>query len=48
MSSGQRDLLRNVLSGWHQWTPSEWEAMSSNGTDSVANALAAWDAAVDD
>ena len=48
MSNAQRDLLRNVLSGWHEWTPSEWEAICVNGSDPVADALAAWGQAVDD
>jgi hypothetical protein len=41
LTNAQRDLLRNVLSGWHQWTPSEWEAITINGSDPVADALAA-------
>ena len=40
LSAGQRDHLRNVLSGWHEWTPSEWEAITANGNDPVADALA--------
>ena len=43
LSASQRDLLRNVLSGWHEWTPSEWEAICANGSDPVADALAAMD-----
>ena len=43
LSTAQRDLLRNVLSGWHEWTPSEWEAICANGSDPVADALAAMD-----
>lgn len=45
LTPAQRDLLRNVLSGWHEWLPAEWEAICANGTDPVADALAAWDAA---
>lgn len=45
LSTAQRDLLRNVLSGWHEWTPSEWEAICANGSDPVADALAAMDQA---
>lgn len=41
LSAAQRDILRNVLSGWHEWTPSEWEAITANGSDPVADALAA-------
>lgn len=48
LSSAQRDLLRNVLSGWHSWTPSEWEAICGNGGDPIDQALAAWDSSVDD
>lgn len=43
LSASQRDLLRNVLSGWHEWTPSEWEAICANGSDPVGDALAAMD-----
>jgi hypothetical protein len=43
LSTSQRDLLRNVLSGWHQWTPVEWEAIGGDGSDPVADALAAWE-----
>lgn len=43
LSVSQRDLLRNVLSGWHTWTPSEWEAICANGSDPVADSLAAMD-----
>jgi hypothetical protein len=48
LSAGQKDLLRNVLSGWHVWDPGEWEAICANGSDPVDVALAAWDKAVDD
>jgi len=44
-SAAQRDLLRNVLSGWHEWTPEEWETMRTISTDPVGDALAAMDAA---
>jgi len=47
LSAGQRDLLRNVLSGWHQWTPGEWEALCQNGIDPVEEALARWEKSVD-
>jgi hypothetical protein len=47
LTNAQRDLLRNVLSGWHQWTPSEWEAITINGSDPVAEALAAMDRGLD-
>jgi len=47
LSGSQRDLLRNVLSGWHSWTPSEWESICSSGGDPVALALGAWDESVD-
>ena len=40
LTAAQRDLLRNVLSGWHQWTPSEWAAITANGSDPVGDALA--------
>ena len=43
MNSTQRDLLRNVLSGWHEWMPAEWESICLNGTDPVADALATWE-----
>lgn len=40
----QRDQLRNVLSGWEQWTAEAWEAVASDDdADPVATALAAWD-----
>ena len=45
LSNTQRDLLRNVLSGWHEWSPSEWEMICANATDPVADALAAWEKA---
>jgi hypothetical protein len=48
LTAGQKDLLRNVLSGWHVWDPGEWEAICANGNDPVDVALAAWDKAVDD
>jgi hypothetical protein len=48
LSAGQKDLLRNVLSGWHVWDPGEWGAICANGSDPVDVALAAWDKAVDD
>ena len=48
LSNSQRDLLRNVLSGWHEWTPSEWESICLNGSDPIAEALAAWGQTVDD
>lgn len=41
LNAAQRDLLRNVLSGWHEWTPSEWEAMRGISSDPVGDALAA-------
>lgn len=44
----KRSMLRDVLSGWHTWTPSDWEALSDDGSDPVADALAAWEAEVDD
>jgi len=33
LSAGQKDLLRNVLSGWHVWDPGEWGAICANGSD---------------
>jgi hypothetical protein len=47
LSNSQRDLLRNVLSGWHAWTPSEWESICGNGTDPVGEALARWEKSLD-
>ena len=47
LTNAQRDLLRNVLSGWHQWTPSEWEAITANGSDPVGDALAEWGQSLD-
>lgn len=44
LNAAQRDILRNVLSGWHEWTPSEWESITANGSDPVGDALAAMDA----
>lgn len=41
LNAAQRDLLRNVLSGWHEWTPSEWETMRGISSDPVGDALAA-------
>ena len=43
LSSAQKDLLRNVLSGWHQWSPEEWEGLQGAGSNPVEEALAAWD-----
>jgi hypothetical protein len=43
LSPSQRDLLRNVLSGWHEWTPQEWSGLAADGGDPVADALAAWE-----
>ena len=48
MTPSQRDMLRNVLSGWHTWTPADWLALSVDGSDPVADALARWDQQVDD
>lgn len=48
LSSSQRDALRNVLSGWHCWTPEEWEAISEVDSDPVDVALTSWAEAVDD
>jgi hypothetical protein len=45
LNATQRDLLRNVLSGWHSWTPQEWEAFCGMSADPVNDALAAWEAA---
>lgn len=45
MTPSQRDTLRNVLSGWHNWTPEEWSALASDGSDPVADALGAWEQA---
>lgn len=47
LTNAQRDLLRNVLSGWHEWMPSEWESICLNGSDPIADALAAWEKTVD-
>lgn len=43
LSTVQRELLRDVLSGWHAWTPEQWEPLAANGSDPVADALAAWE-----
>lgn len=43
LTPSQRDVLRDVLSGWHIWTAGEWEAIGSDGSDPVADALAAWE-----
>lgn len=43
LNATQRDLLRNVLSGWHSWTPAEWEALCGMAADPVHEALAAWE-----
>ena len=43
MTPSQRDVLRNVLSGWHEWTASEWSDLAANGEDPVADALGAWE-----
>ena len=48
LTNAQRDALRNVLSGWHTWTPEEWEAIKTNDSDPVDVALAAWSQVVDD
>ena len=48
MSGAQKDVLRNVLSGWHVWDPAEWEAITANGSDPVDVALAKWSESVDD
>lgn len=43
LNATQRDLLRNVLSGWHSWAPTEWEALCGMAADPVHEALAAWE-----
>lgn len=43
LNGQQKDLLRNVLSGWHEWMPSEWESICLDGEDPIVNALAAWE-----
>jgi hypothetical protein len=43
MTPSQRQVLRDVLSGWHVWDSGEWEALASDGSDPVADALAAWE-----
>lgn len=43
MTPSQRDLLRNVLSGWHEWTAQEWSDLAADGSDPVADALGAWE-----
>lgn len=43
LNGSQRDLLRNVLSGWHDWLPEEWAPLCLNGTDPVVAALASWE-----
>lgn len=43
LSTAQRDLLRNVLSGWHEWTAEEWSDLTLDGSDLVADALASWE-----
>lgn len=48
ITPSQRDMLRNVLSGWHTWTPSDWLSLSADGSDPVAVALAKWGKEVDD
>ncbi|MFZ9621553.1 MAG: hypothetical protein ACO289_10145 [Prochlorococcaceae cyanobacterium] len=42
MTPSQRDLLRNVLSGWHEWTAPEWSDLAGDSSDPVADALEAW------
>lgn len=44
LTPAQRDLLRNVLSGWHSWTPQEWEAICGIGPNPIDDALTAWEA----
>ena len=48
MAPSQRDMLRNVLSGWHTWTPGDWQALSADGSDPVSASLARWEAQIDD
>lgn len=48
LSPSQRDKLRDVLCGWDQWSPQDWDAMRAHEADPVAKALAAWDSQVDD
>lgn len=43
MTPSQRDVLRNVLSGWHEWSAQEWSDLASDGDDPVADALGAWE-----
>lgn len=44
LSAKHRDQLRNVLSGWEQWSADDWEAISGQeDADPVASALAAWE-----
>lgn len=45
MSPSQRDLLRNVLSGWHSWSAEEWDGLRSHEGSAVDDALAAWERA---
>ncbi len=42
LSGPDRDRLRDVLSGWHQWTPEEWQGLAGDQTDPVAEALNRW------
>jgi hypothetical protein len=42
LSGLDRDRLRNVLSGWHQWTPEEWQELAGGQADPVAEALNKW------
>jgi hypothetical protein len=42
LSGPDRDRLRNVLSGWHQWTPEEWQELAGGQADPVAEALNKW------
>ena len=42
LSGPDRDRLRNVLSGWHQWTPEEWQELAGGQADPVSEALNKW------
>ena len=42
MSGAERDRRRNVLSGWHQWTPEEWQELAGDKEDPVLAALSKW------
>ena len=45
MKPKQRQLLRDVLSGWHDWCPEELSAISAQGGNPIEEAFESWEKA---